>query len=185
MRRAVPLLLPLAVALAACGEEKPGLGEEGGGCRVGRQACDEGLICVEGICTAADPEQQQPLQPHDLLVETRLDKSRAIANGRDKVKVSFRIRLAKNGQPYTGAILVRANPTAAARPSPGTVELDEQRGTGGSVLQVCHIDDLGCPSEFTIDLAFPDRPTVVIGFTEPIRLVPPDEAPDAGPDDGG
>lgn len=164
-------LFVLCALLAACAADSPGLGEEGGECRVGPEACEEGLFCDNGECVETPDAGPTALQPDDLTVDFRLDKREVTGDGQDAVTVRFRVTKTGTEDPYVGDLLIRSNPLQAATPTPGVVTVNE--GLGAARLQACHLRlDADCPTAFYVELAFVDRPTVVIVRSELVRVRP-------------
>jgi hypothetical protein len=172
----------LAVVLAGCGDDAETIG-----CRVGPQPCDEGEVCVEGECVpAADQEAAAP-DADDFRVQVLPERNSLDATRNDpENKMLVRLRIQSDaGEPFTGKVLLRANPFAAATFEPTVVEIEG--GLGGTRITGCDKREPSCPATFRIDIALDDYPTTVIGHSGAIRMngVELDADPGTGSTGGG
>ncbi len=169
----------LVAALAGC--EAPAAAPAG--CRVGPQPCDEGEVCVEGECVPAAEQDDGPPDPADFRVQIQPERGSLIADRtHPSNRMIVRVRIQNDaGEPFSGNVILRANPFGAASFEPILVEMKE--GLGASRVRGCDGRDDACPDAFRVDVALDAYPTVVIGHGDPIRLDHgrPRPKPDAAP----
>jgi len=149
--------LVLGIAALGC-EPPPGVGEEGGACRVGRVACDGDRVCEDGVCMAPEDAPPPTLTAEDFAVSFRLQRRSLVSDGDDNQIVQVDIAAAANPNvKFNGEMLVRTDPLQAARLEPSRLRFED----GASALRVraCDASARECPDRFRLVLARVDQPT--------------------------
>lgn len=191
MKTPAMTLLALLAACAAqlgCTEEEAPPGEPGGPCLVGAEPCVSGYACINGVCSAAQPDVGVP----SYRAEVDFPAEPVPADGETAVEFVFTIEtVSPDGErraydpEVDGPLFLTPIPTEAGRVDPARPLLIDGLGIADFVPCARGVDPL-CPESAVIRVARDDAPLESIGDSERFFIVDPTPAePDMGPPDGG
>ena len=160
------------LAVFGCGEDSTADGTLNGNCRLSQTQCDDGLTCREGICQAPI---RDPFPNLDIAVE--LLSRDLVADGEDSLDFQVLINDTDTNEPYSGELLVVAQPSGVGQVTPGLLNIED--GFGFGTYRSCdRRSDFPCPEIMSLALSHPESPLNPIFETDVFRqLSPPITAP--------
>ena len=181
------LLLAVAALVALTCESNPDDGFEGGDCRFGSMACEQGLVCMHGTCESPDDgtddgtnngdgdgDDNEPASVVDLGFS--LGETQMIADGQDTLILTVVGFVQATSIPYDGDVVVVVEPPGAAYL---TRNLNPMvAGRARVQIRACDAQASVCPSSFRIAVALAERPVNFLAWSPPVSYV-------GGADGGG
>ncbi len=155
-------LMWLATILLSCGPAAE-LGQEGGACRFGIPACDDGLTCLAGACVGADEAPAPQLGEESFSAVLTVEKYTLEPDGMDTAIFQVELTRRSDGAPYSGEVLLRTHPLEGANILPARIKLEG--GKGAARIRSCNQMYDRCPAKFRIVVARVELPTEPIAQT--------------------
>lgn len=160
------LLLAAVAALAGCGDDAAADGAEGGQCRIGAEACEDGLVCSQGTCVDADSVADYT-DIDDVVADFQFGRKIITPDGEDATPFLFTLT-GVDGAPIIGDVLLRVDPEGAGEIRPDRLTLGED-GSGQGTLVGCDGASVECPSQVRVEVALADRPYTPVARSQWVR----------------
>lgn len=195
-RRRAFALSPIVVFAAlfggvGCDDSDPVAGANGGACRLGATPCDDGLVCIDGICQAGADASTSPNSRFAATLTVEDDQ--VAADGQTRLSVQIDVsRIGDDGartpleDEGDSGLFVIASPPEAGRIEPGRPTFI----AGVAFVEFIPCDRRTatvCPASAVIRIAHDDAPSTSIAESERFLLTDPvvrDSGP-GGAADGG
>jgi hypothetical protein len=168
--RALLLSCLTAAFFLACDEAVLQPGEEGAECRIGAEACIEGLSCLHGQCRKTDTDPDRP----ELRVQFIIADRFMPADGESSTGILLDAVEKDSGNRFSGQLLLFPSPSTAGRLDPAIVQFVD--GLAQTSYITCRAGGLTeCPEYIILNAAHVDRPLEPFSESPAIRLQHPSE----------
>jgi len=167
--RALLIFALVCTTIHGCDEAVLQPGEEGAECRIGTEACVEGLSCLDGQCRNPDGEPNRVQLAVEFVIADRFMP----ADGESRTAVLLDAVEKESGDRFSGELLMFPSPSTAGRMEPAIVQFVD--GLGQTTYVTCRAGGLTeCPEYIILNVAHVDRPLEPFAESPAIRLQRPD-----------